>query len=506
MWSKEKIWDWYNEKPWIVGFNYLPSTAVNSTAMWQKENFDVQLIDRELKVAAEIGFNTCRVFIQYLLWKDDKNALFKCFDQFLAVAAGHGIKVMPILFDDCAFSNKEPYLGKQDDPIPGIHNSGWTPSPGIKNADDEAEQEQLKHYVIDFVSRYKDDHRILLWDLYNEPGNNNRHEKCITLLQNVFAWARECEPEQPLTSGVFRDRRYSYLCAELSDIVSFHDYRNIEDTKMWVERLEGYGRPIICTEWLRRTNNNLVETHMAYYKEKRIGIVNWGLIAGKTQTYYDWNASKNPKEGKPEIWQHDLFNEDLTPYCEKEIELIKSLIECKEKIIHVQVQEMTPEIMDILEKKGMIIRLCPSHHRFDVPEGEGIGQDIYASSISAGAHKLLAVGINRSEFSAFGVHDENEEVLLLGSKDEKDLYMLFGLHPWEILSDKRDKGILCGDDFVCLHCKYNDPEVSFFVVCKGVLHGEATGGEGLPATFYVTESTGIKLDFLPWNGYKIQMV
>lgn len=28
-WSKDKIWSWYNERPWIRGCNYVPSDCVN---------------------------------------------------------------------------------------------------------------------------------------------------------------------------------------------------------------------------------------------------------------------------------------------------------------------------------------------------------------------------------------------------------------------------------------------------------------------------------------------
>ena len=227
MWSKEKIWKWYEAQPWIVGFNYVPSNAVNSTEMWQKESFDIALIEKELRAAAEIGYNTCRVFLQYIVWKAEREDFFQCFEAFLDCAAKCGIRVMPILFDDCAFAFKEPYLGKQDDPVPGIHNSGWTPSPGFLNADSEEEQDLLKEYVIDFVGRYGEDDRILLWDLYNEPGNSDRKEKCERLLRNAFAWARSCEPKQPLTSGVWVFQEFDEICAELSDMVSFHDQFDI---------------------------------------------------------------------------------------------------------------------------------------------------------------------------------------------------------------------------------------------------------------------------------------
>ena len=325
MWSEERIWEWYRRQPWIVGFNYLPSNAVNSTAMWQREVFDAALVERELRAAASAGFNACRVFMQYLLWKQDKQALFTCFDDFLHIAADCGIRVMPILFDDCAFAMKEPYLGPQDEPAPGIHNSCWTPSPGFVNADNPAEQPLLQAYVTDFITRYRCDERILLWDLYNEPCNSGREEKSLPLLENVFAWARACDPAQPLTSGVWRTGCCDDACIGLSDIVSFHDYLPLEATRKHIAALEKTGRPLICTEWLHRPIGCRIESHLPFYKEKGIGVFNWGLVAGKTQTYLDWDAGKNPAQGMPEVWQHDLFHPDLTPYCPEEMALFAAL-------------------------------------------------------------------------------------------------------------------------------------------------------------------------------------
>ena len=71
-----------------------------------------------------------RIFVQFLVWQDDPDGLRQHLDEFLSIASEQGISTVPVLFDDCAFAGKEPYLGPQDDPVAGVHNSGWTPSPG----------------------------------------------------------------------------------------------------------------------------------------------------------------------------------------------------------------------------------------------------------------------------------------------------------------------------------------------------------------------------------------
>lgn len=336
MWTVKQAWEWYDQQPWIVGFNYVPSTAVNSTQMWQKEDFDAALVERELRAAADIGFNACRVFMQYLLWRDRKTEFFEVFDAFLTIAARCGIRVMPILFDDCRFASKEPYLGVQEEPTPGLHNGCWTPSPGPALADDEGEQPNLRAYVTEFVSRYAKDGRILLWDLYNEPSNCRplgERKKSLTLVRNAFAWARACAPMQPLTacawmldSNEAENREVDRVCLELSDIVSFHDYCPLPRTLKSLEILEGYGRPLLCSEWLHRPRRNTLESHLPIYKEKRVAVFNWGMVAGKTQTYLDWDRSKNPTEGMPALWQHDILRTDLTPYRSEEVAFLSETI------------------------------------------------------------------------------------------------------------------------------------------------------------------------------------
>ena len=79
-------------------------------------------------------------------------------DKFLTIADKHGIGSMVILFCDCAFAGREPYLGKQDEPVPGVHNSGWVPSPGLKRVTDKSVWPDLERYVKDIVGSFgKDD-------------------------------------------------------------------------------------------------------------------------------------------------------------------------------------------------------------------------------------------------------------------------------------------------------------------------------------------------------------
>lgn len=320
-WSKRQSWEWYQRLGPVCGMNYLPRTAVNSTEMWQADSFDIQIIEQELAAASCVGLNSARVFLQYLVWKADAKGMKIRFDMFLDVAARHCISVLPVLFDDCAFSGREPYLGKQDAPIPGIHNSGWTPSPGFILADDQDGWPDLAAYVQDMVGTFCRDTRIMAWDLYNEPGNSQRGNKSQALLEAAFGWAWEVNPVQPLTACIWAWNNCTtaeIAAIGLSDVVSFHSYDCAAETERQIRALATLKRPLLCTEWLHRMNGNLPETHIPLFSKWRVACYHWGLFAGKMQTYLNWSTLDGIHNQNP-IWQHDLFYADGKPYYEQEL-------------------------------------------------------------------------------------------------------------------------------------------------------------------------------------------
>ena len=322
-WTEQKAWEWQKRTGRLVGFNYVTSTAVNSTEMWQTETFDSKTIKRELELGAKTGYNSCRIFLQYIVWEKERDSFLETLGEFCKIAASTGISVMPILFDDCAFSGKEPYWGKQKPPSPGVHNSGWTPSPGKSIADNPEKEQDLCDYVKNVIGSFKDNKCIAIWDLYNEPGNNGRKDKCLPLLEKSFEWARSTGPVQPLTAGIWEYKDYDLSFAGLSDIISYHDYCPLAESEKKIELLKKYNRPLLCTEWLHRQGGNTFQNHLPLYNRENIGIYNWGLVNGKTQTHLDWSTMNGTPDASPKIWQHDIFYPDGAPYDENEIELIR---------------------------------------------------------------------------------------------------------------------------------------------------------------------------------------
>ncbi|QJX48423.1 1,4-beta-xylanase [Hymenobacter taeanensis] len=323
-WSIDKAQEWYAGHPWISGANFTPSTAINQLEMWQASTFDPTTIDKELGYAEGIGFNTMRVFLHSLAWKQDPKGFKDRMNTYLGIADKHHIQTMFVFFDDCW--NKEPKAGVQPAPKPGIHNSGWVQDPGEPISRDSAAFIALKPYVQDVLRTFSTDKRILLWDLYNEPGNSGKLNSSLPLVRNVFAWAREVNPTQPLSIGLWNwdFTALNTYQALHSDIVTYHCYDETSTHQRIIDLLETHGRPLICTEYMARTRNSRFATIMPLLKKRHVGAINWGLVDGKTNTKYQWETPL-PDGSEPVEWFHEVFRKDGRPYREDEATLIRSL-------------------------------------------------------------------------------------------------------------------------------------------------------------------------------------
>jgi hypothetical protein len=322
LWPLEKAKAWYQEQPWLVGCNFIPSTAINQLEMWQWQTFDVDTIDLELSWAANLGFNSVRVYLHDLVYEIDAAGLKTRMRSFLNVVNSYGIRPIFVLFDDCW--NQNPKLGMQPDPIPGVHNSGWVQSPGTSKVDDSSTWGGLQDYVEDLLSTFGQDERILMWDLYNEPGNNGLGTRSLPFLQAVSRWAQSVRPEQPLTVGLWADlSELNQFQLSISDVITFHNYEDAASLEKQIDILQTPGRPVICTEYMARTRNSRFETHLPIFKRRGVGCFNWGLVSGRTNTIFPWGSPKGAPE--PEVWFHDIFRKDGTPFDPGEVEFIRTI-------------------------------------------------------------------------------------------------------------------------------------------------------------------------------------
>ncbi len=324
-WSPQRAWEWYDSQPWPVGCNFIPSNAINQLQMWQSDSFDPELIGRELDMARSIGFNSIRVYLHDIAWRMDRDGFLSRIARFLDLARESGLRVIFVLFDDCWNDNPRP--GRQPAPKPGVHNSGWVRSPGSALINDPSRWTGLEDYIGGIIGAFRTDRRIYAWDLYNEPGNSVGFLPNSTrLLARTFLWARKASPEQPLTAGIWKDSSWfagvnAFLAAH-SDIISFHDYAPPDSLARKMQSLSGYGKPMICTEYMARTQGSTFQGNLPLLRSHRVGAINWGLVAGKTQTMYPWGSRRGAPE--PAVWFHDIFRSDGTAYDDAEIAFIKN--------------------------------------------------------------------------------------------------------------------------------------------------------------------------------------
>jgi hypothetical protein len=207
-----------------------------------------------------------------------------------------------------------------------VHNSGWAQSPGINVVNSPLEWNRLERYVKGLLTAFRDDERILLWDLYNEPGNSHQGEKSLPLLQAVFEWAWSARPSQPLSAGLWFDNQVlNDFLLHASDVITFHNYNASDSLEAQIDQLKPHGRPLICTEYMARPASSRFETHLPIFKRERVGCINWGLVAGKTNTIFAWNMPLDAPE--PPLWFHDIFRKDGTPYKQDEVDFIRRMTE-----------------------------------------------------------------------------------------------------------------------------------------------------------------------------------
>ena len=342
-WTDQQAKDWYDKQPWLVGSNFNPASAINELEMWQADSFDPKRIDLELGWAQSLGMNTMRVYLHDLLWQQDAEGFKRRLDTFLSISARHGIRPIFVLFDSCW--DPDPKLGKQRAPRPGVHNSGWMQSPGRTALQNSAEYSRLEAYVKGVVGAFAQDKRVLAWDIWNEPDNTNQGsyghlepknkvELVLGLLPQAFAWAREAGPQQPVTSAVWKGdwstpekmTEMDRLQINLSDVITFHNYDSPTELEKRIRWLKRYNRPLICTEYMARGNGSFFIGGLMVGKAHNVGMINWGLVQGKSQTHLPWDSWERPYvDREPSIWFHEVFRTDGKPYIPEEAAFIKRM-------------------------------------------------------------------------------------------------------------------------------------------------------------------------------------
>lgn len=353
-WTPERINQWQHQQGWQCGFNYLPRTAVNFVDMWLAERFSVDLIREELTWAAQAGFNSLRTNLPFVLWKQDRDGLMLRIDQFLQVASELNFSVILCPLDDCEFSGADPVVGPQPAPQPGVHNSRAVGSPGRRWVMDESCHEVVGDYVADVLTTFGLDQRVMLWDLYNEPGNRMiftterelqydeaLEQHALALLETVFRRARDCNAQQPLTVAAWHmpapwqptptpyyQHPLDQAALAWSDVISFHAYREPDIMRAVIDQLSAAGRPMMCTEWMARHIDSTIENQLGLLHEREVHCYQWGLVQGETQTHLPWPEVARHQTATQQLnqdWFHDLLHPDGTPRYPQEADVIRSM-------------------------------------------------------------------------------------------------------------------------------------------------------------------------------------
>jgi hypothetical protein len=343
-WTPGAASDWYAHQPWIIGANYIQSNTVNQIEMWQPETFDGGRIDLELGWAENLGINTLRVFLHEMLWEHDSGALKSRMNKLLGLAEKHRMKVIFVLFD----SSGDPYpeLGRQRQPKPGVRNSLWVQSPGAKGLTDAKQVEDALNYAEEVVATFSIDKRVLAWDVWNEPDNNNagiyanselpnKADVVRALLPKAFQYARAGVPTQPVTSGLWRGDWSSEaslspiekIQIDLSDFVTFQNYDGPEEFEKRVKWLQAFHRPVVCTGFLARNQGSSIEAILPIALKYDVGALVGDLVQGKTQRWLPWDSWQKPYvDREPSVWAQDLFRSTGPLYQPQDADIIHKMI------------------------------------------------------------------------------------------------------------------------------------------------------------------------------------
>lgn len=351
-WSKERAWEWYRARPWIRGCNFMSSDCANRIDQWQEYGFEerFETTKRELALAAQTGFNSIRIIPEFIVWEREHDGFMERFERYIEAAHENGITCTVVLGNDCMPPKEEAlkrmHLGEQKVDW-GYHGGrkvsqhGVFGGAGYSLLDEPEYAKKYYAFVQEIVEKYKDDERILIWDVFNEPGNSQRASMSLGHLKKFFEIIRSIDPIQPLTVGIWTSTRDISKLPEIerfglenSDIISYHNYATYMENIEIIAQLKKLGRPLVNTEWLARCVGNRVEEMFPLFYIEQIGCYNWGLVAGKYQTFEPWTGMWENYDKDPghcgwdfEKWFHDLYRPSLRPYNPKEIALMKKV--CK---------------------------------------------------------------------------------------------------------------------------------------------------------------------------------
>lgn len=230
----------------VRGAVYFPSRAYNAYQTYLR--FSDEECARDFAYAEKAGLNSLRIFTSYEFWREDSSLFFQRFEKLLTAADAHGIRVMPVLFEDCGCANT-PESRVSRDPLTAVC---------VRSPDTEIEQNpqrwgETEEYVSAFFSRYKDDSRLLAIEIMNEP---HRERGNLPFAKHMTQYANRVRGTVPLTIGCIQIEENLCFADEI-DIYQFHHNfpSSAEELFQFLNRAKTIQKiaqkPCWITEWQR---------------------------------------------------------------------------------------------------------------------------------------------------------------------------------------------------------------------------------------------------------------
>ncbi|MGX8794987.1 hypothetical protein ACR6HW_02660 [Fusibacter sp. JL298sf-3] len=166
--------------------------------------------------------------------------------------------------------------------------------------------------------------------------------------------------------------------------------------------------------------------------------------------------------------------------------------------IHLKPVCASERVFEELETLGLLKRLAPPL----TGGGEATNvHTLHSNCGTHGGHKLIGVEIGRKDVRCLIHHPEPEVFMLIQTVRQNPLYLLIAKDGAERFKEKMAGKALKSTDFVLLHCRFNDPRLSFFTMNAGTLHNELTAEDGADNPFfYVAESAELPEIITPFKG------
>ena len=233
---------------------------------------DQETLERHLSYAERLRLNSVRFWMSMDKYEEQGDAYFDVLENFMATCWRYGISSMPILWNGNFIHDfKEP---------------------------DEEWYARAKMYADRFISRFKDEPYILMWDVINEPMCNDymntargisqeeydaRFARLEKYVRRLCAIVREADPEGCMTVG-HENVAHLKSSNDLVDVISFHDYlttrKEIETAIFAAENCSRqWNKPILNTETGCVGRANPYEVELQLLSQHKIGFYVFNLIS-----------------------------------------------------------------------------------------------------------------------------------------------------------------------------------------------------------------------------------